>query len=91
MKNDGVLDIDFMLKHLKLAGFTIRNVDRERKYISAEHPHTNSYSQLFQISNNKSLETQSDFLKVLFGECKKVGRIQVRQELSKAIGIFNYD
>lgn len=83
-----------IMKAFERAGFTIYNEQYielrpsrgYRPYFCVQHPGTNAYSGLIYVD-----QPENTLMEILYAECKKVGRIQVRQELAHLINIQNYE
>lgn len=75
----------------ELAGFKYSHEGDE--YVCFTHKGTNSYKMCIS-TDETSLNytgTEKQLLKRIFKECKRVGRIEVRQELNKIINETNYE
>lgn len=73
---------------LERAGFTTYNssMSSERPYICFHHNGCNSYSGILYLD-----QPDNTILEIIFAECKKVGRIQVRQQLNHLVSNINYE
>lgn len=75
----------------RMAGFEYSHEGKD--FVCFGHDDANSYkfilSQYKKLSD--SVQTEEDVLSRLFYECKRIGRIQARQELAKIISLTNYD
>lgn len=74
---------------LQIAGFMTYNLSpfaTPRPYICYTHPGTNSFSGHLYTDQTKDF-----ILRHIFNECKKVGKIQLRQELHHLISNINYE
>lgn len=77
-----------MISLFEMAGFSIYNITEnvERPYFCFTHEGTNGYAGLLYTD-----QPENTMMEILFSECKRVGRIQVRQELSQLINIINHE
>jgi hypothetical protein len=79
------------VKWLQQAGFTTYNETPksskgQRPYVCFTHYGTNSFSDLIYTDQPEGL-----ILEIIFGKCKQVGRIQIRQQLHELTSNMNYE
>ena len=83
-------NIDQLEKWLQMAGFETYNKatpSTGRPYICCKnHSGTNSFTELIYAD-----QPENTLLEIIFNLCKKVGRIQMRQDLNHMISIHNYE
>ena len=75
----------------RMAGFEYSHEGKD--FVCFVHDGANSHKILISQDEKLSnpVKTEEDVLKILFDECKRIGRIQARQELAKIINFTNYD
>lgn len=74
---------------LERAGFTVyqeNSPHSPRPYLCYKHEGCNSFTSLLYTDM-----PPNTVLEIIFSECKKVGRIQLRQELNHMFSHLNYE